>query len=137
MKGKAKGDNRGSGAPSRNGFPCLSQGASAFTTEAWLEIKQGLKLTRRELQIVHGIFDDKLEYTIAAELGISINTVRTELRRLRHKLNAADRVGVVLRVVEEFFRQTTSERTSLPAICRNLAGGRCRLREAVALRRAR
>ena len=111
----------------RNGYPFLSHGAVAFTCAAWLEIRRGLKLSARELQIVQGIFDDKLEYTIAAELGISINTVRTELRRLRRKLNAADRVSLVLCVVEEFLRQTTSKDTTLPAICRDHSAGECPL----------
>ena len=115
----------------RNGYPFLSHGAAAFTCAAWQEIRRGLKLSARELQIVQGIFDDKLEYTIAAELGISINTVRTELRRLRRKLNAADRVSLILRVMEEFLRQTTSEKTTLPAICRDHSAGRCPLLRAV------
>ena len=111
----------------RNGYPCLSAGAAAFSCVAWQAIRRGLKLSARELQIVQGIFDDKLEFTIAAEQGVSINTVRTELRRLRRKLNAADRVSLVLRVVEEFLRQTTSDKSTLPAICRDHSNGSCPL----------
>ena len=115
-----------------NGYPLLSHGAAAFTCAAWQEIRRGLKLSARELQIVQGIFDDKLEFTIAAEQHVSINTVRTELRRLRHKLNAANRVNLVLCVVEEFLRQTCSDKTTLPSICRGDASGRCPLLHAAA-----
>jgi DNA-binding CsgD family transcriptional regulator len=110
-----------------DGYPCLSRGAAAFSHHTWQEIRGGLKLSPRELQIVQGIFDDKLEYSIATELGISVNTVRTELRRLRHKLNTADRVTLVLCVMEEFLRQTTSAKTTLPAICRDHSAGNCPL----------
>lgn len=108
-------------------FPCLARGAAALNAAAWREIRRGLKLSARELQIIQGIFDDKLELTIAAELGISLNTLRTEARRLRRKLNVSDRVTMVLCVLEEFLRQTASDQTTLPAICRNRAAGRCPL----------
>lgn len=121
----------------RNGYPFLSHGAAAFTCAAWREIRRGLKLSARELQIVQGIFDDKLEFTIAAEQGVSINTVRTELRRLRRKLNAADRVSLVLCVVEEFLRLTASDGTSLPSICRDHSSGRCPLARTLAEGKAR
>jgi len=108
-------------------YPCLSRGAGSLNARAWHEIRHGLKLSPRELQIVQGIFDNKIEYTISAELGISINTLRTELRRLRRKLNVADRVSLVLRVVEEFLQQTASGSTTLPAICRDYSNGQCPL----------
>jgi DNA-binding CsgD family transcriptional regulator len=115
-----------------NGYPILTRGAAAFSFEAWQSIRRGLKLSAREFQIMHGIFDNKLECAIAAELGISINTVRTELRRLRRKLSSANRVSLVLSVVEEFLRQTCSDKTTLPSICRDHASGRCPLLRAAA-----
>lgn len=104
-------------------YPCLSNGAVAFSSQTWRDIQRGLKLSGRELQIVQGIFDNKLEYTIASDLGISVNTIRTELRRLRRKLNAADRVSLVLRVLEEFLRQTATNRPTPPAIRGHLSTG--------------
>ncbi len=79
------------------------------------------------MQILHGIFDDQLEFAIADELGVSVNTIHTETRRLRAKLKAGDRVSLVLRVTEEFLRLTSSDATTLPAICRNFSAGRCPL----------
>lgn len=87
-------------------------------------------MSDRELQIVQGVFDDKMENVLAGELSISVNTLRTELRRLRRKLKIANRVMMVLCVLEEFLRQTASDQTTLPAICRNRANGRCPLQHA-------
>lgn len=112
------------------GFPSLTCGALALNAAAWCEIRRGLKLSAREVQIVQGIFDDKLEDAIADELGISRNTLRTQLRRLRRKLRTANRVMLVLRVVEEFLRQTACDEATLPPICRNRAAGRCPLQRA-------
>ena len=114
-------------AHARNGYPFLSRGSAAFEVQAWKLIQKSLKLSPRELQIIHGVFDDKLEFGIAAELGISVNTIHTETRRLRVKLNAPDRVSLVLRIMEEFLRLTVSDETTLPSICRNAANGRCPL----------
>lgn len=118
----------GSPDPSRrNGYPFLTRGAAALSPAAWLEIRRGLKLSQREVELIQSIFDDKIEFAIGVDLGISVNTVRTELRRLRRKLKASDRVTLVLLVLEEFLRQTASEETSLPAICRNHSSGCCPL----------
>jgi len=113
--------------PARNGFPCFSRGAAALDAAAWREIRRGLKLSDRERQIIRGIFDDKHEGAIASGLGISIHTVRTRVGRLRRKLNAVDRVKMILCVMEEFLRQTTSAETTLPSICRQRAAGSCPL----------
>ena len=112
----------------RNGYPYLSRGAAALSAQAWQQLRCALKLSPRELQIILGIFDDKLEFTIATDLGISVNTIHTESRRLRVKLGAADRVSMVLCVLEEFLRLTASDETTLPSICRNHSAGRCPLR---------
>ena len=108
-------------------YPCLSRGAGSLSAHAWHEIRHGLKLSPRELQIVQGIFDNKTEYSISAEFGISVNTLRTELRRLRRKLKVADRVSLVLHVMEEFLQQTASGSTMLPAICPIHSSGQCPL----------
>jgi len=110
-----------------DGFPCLSRGAGALDAAAWREISRGLKLSDRELQIIRGIFDDEPEGAIAAGLGISVHTVRTHVGRLRRKLNAVDRVKMILCVLEEFLRLTASAETTLPAICRQRAAGSCPL----------
>jgi len=131
MKAIAPSKTRPGTARERNGYPFLSQGSAAFDIHAWRLISESLKLSPRELQIIHGVFDDKLESTIAGELGVSINTIHTETRRLRAKLDTPDRVSLVLRITEEFLRLTVSDETTLPSICRNSTNGRCPLARAI------
>jgi DNA-binding CsgD family transcriptional regulator len=72
-----------------------------FTEEQWRTIAARLELSRRELEIVRLIFEDAEESSISGDLGISVNTVRTLLKRLYGKLGVRRRVGLVLRIVSE------------------------------------
>lgn len=76
-----------------------SLGRSLFSDETWQLVAESLSLSPRELQIVQGIFDDKKEYAIALELGISRHTVNTYLQRLYRKLAVNGRVQLVLSIV--------------------------------------
>jgi DNA-binding CsgD family transcriptional regulator len=98
-----------------------------LSEQAWREIARSLTLSARELQIVRGVFDDRIEFAIAADLGISPHTVHTHIDRLHHKLAVADRVELVLRVMQEFVALTIAPATVLPSICANRAAGRCPL----------
>ena len=98
-----------------------------LSAQAWREIACSLTLSARELQIVRGIFDDRTDFAIAAELGISPHTVHTHIERLHHKLGVADRVELVLRVMREFVALTIAPATVLPSICADRAAGRCPL----------
>jgi DNA-binding CsgD family transcriptional regulator len=104
-------------------------GSAIFPDPSWAEVGRSLGLTKRELQIVRGIFDDRTEFAIAAELGISPHTVHTHMERLRHKLAVVDRVALVLHVMEEFLRLTTAPRSRLPPICGIYSAGLCHLRD--------
>jgi DNA-binding CsgD family transcriptional regulator len=103
-------------------------GAAIFSSDVWVEIGRSLRLSGRELQIVIGVFDDRIESAIAADLGISQHTVHTHVERLHRKLHVANRVQLVLRVVEEFVALTASPDSVLPPICEYRGGGRCALR---------
>ena len=96
-----------------------------FSEQAWLEIARSLTLSARELQIVRRIFDDHTESTIAADLNISPHTVHTYIERLHRKLAVADRVELILRVMNEFLALTAAPESSLPPICANRTAGRC------------
>ena len=102
-------------------------GAAVFSNQAWREIGRSLGLSRRELQIVRGVLNDRTEFAIAADLGISQHTVHTHFDRLHRKLGVTDRVGVVVRVMAEFLALTVVPGTVLPSICANRAAGRCPL----------
>ena len=96
-----------------------------FSEQAWTEIAHSLALSPRELQIVRGVFDDRTEFALAADLGISPHTVHTHIDRLHQKLGVTDRVEVVVRIMQEFIALTIAPGTTLPSICANRAAGRC------------
>ena len=122
--------------PLRNGshpyfpiLPVLARGSRIFADPVWTEIGRGLRLSRRELQIVRRIFDDRTESVMANELGISRHTVHTHMERLRRKLSATDRATIILHVVEEFLLLTAAPGSGLPPVCGWRAAGLCRLRD--------
>jgi DNA-binding NarL/FixJ family response regulator len=83
-----------------------------FTEDQWDSVVARLELSRREQQIVRLVFHDMREQSIAVELGVSVNTVHTELRRLYLKLGVRSRVQLVLTVVSEHLaRSREAERT--------------------------
>ena len=99
-----------------------------FSEQAWAEIARSFELSPRELQIVRGVFDNRIELAIAADLGISPHTVHSHIERLHHKLGVPDRVALILRVTDEFLALTAAPESILPSICANRTAGRCPLR---------
>lgn len=67
----------------------------------WQGLAARLGLTRRELQIVRGILDDRKESSIATRLGISAHTVHTYVVRLYLKLAVSSRMELAMRVLHE------------------------------------
>ena len=108
-------------AGNREGFV----GSAMFSPEAWAQIARSLGLSGRELQIVHGTFDDKTEFDIAADLHISPSTIHTHVERLHHKLAITDRAQLLLRVMQEFIALTAAPGNDLPPICAVLAARNC------------
>jgi DNA-binding NarL/FixJ family response regulator len=102
-------------------------GSAIFSEQAWTEIARSLMLSLREVQIVRGVFDDRTEAAIAADLRISPHTVHSYVDRLHHKLAVADRAELILRVMDEFLSLTTAPAGTLPPICSQRAAGRCPL----------
>lgn len=102
-----------------------------LSPEAWNAVAHSLKLTKRETQIVRGIFDDRTELGIAGDLGISTHTVHTHVDRLHQKLGVVDRVSLVLLVIREFLNLTLAPGTVLPPICARRAAGLCRVGDQV------
>ena len=92
---------------------------------AWDAIARSLSLSPRELQIVRGVFDDKIEAAIAGDLAISVHTVHEHLRRLFGKLAVTTRTGLILRVWGELARLIISADCALPPLCPRWAAGRC------------
>jgi DNA-binding NarL/FixJ family response regulator len=100
-------------------------GAAMFSDHAWGEIARSLRLSGRELQIVRGVFGDRVESAIATDLGISSHTVHTHLCRLHRKLEVATRTQLILRVMEKFMALTSSQENNVvPLPGRRTAGNR-------------
>src|SRR5688572_4796296 len=57
-------------------------------------------LSPREIEIVVLLAAEHKDRVIAERLGISYNTLRTELTRLEKKVGAVTRLGIVVKVAE-------------------------------------
>ena len=68
----------------------------------WTEIGAQMAMSSRELEIVQLIFDGCTEYQIAKELGISIHTVHTYIRRVYAKLNIHDQRELIVKVFSAY-----------------------------------
>ena len=108
------------------------RGSSLLSDHAWYEIGRTLGLTRRQLQIVQSVFDNRYEPEIATQFRISPHTVHMHLNRIFKKLNVTSRTELVLRIVELMITLTLSETAVLPPICPRHHTGVCCLHPAPA-----
>jgi DNA-binding CsgD family transcriptional regulator len=65
----------------------------------WQALSERLGLSRRQADVARLMADGHTYESIADEAGISVNTVRMHMRGLFKKLDAHDRVSVVVRLV--------------------------------------
>lgn len=103
-------------------------GSAIFSRQAWDDVARNLRVSRRELQLLRGMFDGLTESAIAAELRISVRTVRTHMERLHRKLNVTHQVALVLRVMVEFLNLAGAPGSGVPPFCAARSTGRCPLR---------
>ena len=101
------------------------RGAAMLSAHAWAEIAAAPRISKRELQIIQGIFDNLNEREVASRLNMAEHTVHTHLNRLFKKLTVTTRADLVLRVVEELIALTLAETGVLPPICRRHHSGLC------------
>ena len=101
------------------------RGAAILSDRAWHEIGRTLDITKRELQIVQSVFDNKHETDIAKRFTISPHTVHMHMNRLFKKLNVTSRTELVLRIMQEMVALTLSETAVLPPICPRHHTGKC------------
>ncbi len=105
-----------------------ASGSAIFAERAWDEVARKLRLSRRELQLLRGLFDGLTESAIATELRISARTVRTHMERLHHKLCVTHQVALVLRVIVEFLKLAGAPGSGVPPFCAGRTTGHCPLR---------
>ena len=77
-------------------------GSSLLSRDTWDRLRDSLKLSDRELQIVQGIFEDQKQESIAYNLGISPHSVNTYIQRIYSKLRIGSRPQLILRVMSEY-----------------------------------
>lgn len=90
--------------------PGVLPGAGVVSVGDWAMIVCRLGLSMREAQIIRHIVAEQKDQAIALELGISYNTLRTQLSRLYTKLGVQTRVGVVVAVFSEELKIVGEER---------------------------
>ena len=105
-------------------------GAAILSDHAWSEIAKALRITKRELQIIQGVFDNLTQAAIAHRLNMTEHTAHTHLNRLFAKLTVTTRTELVLRVMEHLIALTLAETGVLPPICPRHHRGACPLRTA-------
>jgi len=84
------------------------RGAVLLSDRAWQEIARTLGITKRKLQIVQAVFDNQHEADIAKRFKLSPHTIHMHLNRLFKKLTVTSRAGLVLRMVEQMVKLTSS-----------------------------
>ena len=103
-------------------------GAAILSDHAWSEIAKALRITKREIQIIQGVFDNLTQKGIASRLDMAEHTAHTHLNRLFVKLTVTTRTELVLRIVEQLIALTLAETGVLPPICPRHQRGACPLR---------
>ncbi len=87
-----------------------------FSEKEWKSLQRQLELFPRQLDIAKLLCEGHKNYSVAKELGISINTVRTHLRQLYNKLDVTDRFEMLCLFVNTYksisSAQITSEKTN-------------------------
>ena len=66
----------------------------------WRAVQERLDLSAQQSRIVELVLCGKPDKEIAAELGLTVPTIRTYLRRAYHRLGATGKLTLVLRVFE-------------------------------------
>lgn len=109
--------------------PCAEPGSKMLSETAWAAVAGSLKLSKRHMEIVRGVFDNEKETVIAGDLGISQHTVHTHLDRIYEKVGVTSRQELVRAVLGEFLRLTADPGGGMPPICRCAESSGCPLRE--------
>ena len=78
--------------------------STLLNERSWAAIGSSLGCSRRELEILTSLIEDRLhtEDQIGRALGISPHTVHTHLERLYKKVGVASRAHLIVRVFAEY-----------------------------------
>jgi len=113
----------------RKAIQMPDSGSQMFAVKAWHAIAHSLDLSRRQMEILMGIFDDEKELVIAERLGISPHTVHTHIERIYQKLGVHSRLDLVRLTVAQFLVLTADITSGVPPICGYWASEACPIRD--------
>ncbi len=85
------------------------QGHSLLSALEWNKLRVDLHLSRREIEMAQGVFDDWKDEQIAHQLAISHHTVNTYLHRLYKKLAVNSRPQLIVKVMGEYLERVSRE----------------------------
>lgn len=93
-------------------------GRSLYLEHEWKALRAEFALSKRELEVVQGVFDDLSEGEIGRRMELSVHTVHTYLKRVFRKLKATSRVEVVCIVAaaEKRLRRVEENRAPRPGV---------------------
>lgn len=82
----------------------------ALNTETWSRITTSLQLSPQQTRVVSLILEGRGDKQIAAHMGISVATVRTQITRVFQRNQLESRVALVLRIfaIAQSHRETAS-----------------------------
>jgi len=100
-------------------------GSAIFSERAWDKVARNLRLSRRELDLLRGMFDGLTESAIATGQSVSLRTVHTHVERLHRKLGVTHQVTLVLRVLVEFLNLAGAPGSGVPPICARRTARQC------------
>lgn len=78
------------------------KGNGVFSLSEWEELVRQIGLSPRQSQVVDLLFKGLGDKQIAAQLGISVHTLRTYFDRMFAKMDVGDRCELIVRVFSEF-----------------------------------
>jgi DNA-binding NarL/FixJ family response regulator len=74
-------------------------GVGMISPEDWVNVARHLQLSAREFSVAVLIFEGNSRFQIANRMDCAAGTIRIYIDRLFAKLNVADRLGMVLRIM--------------------------------------
>ena len=85
------------------GLPALHESqAASFTSEVWEALRQALRLSSLELQIVQAVFGEQQQAAMASALHVTPFVVYRTLQRIYIKLHIGSRLELKQRVLAEY-----------------------------------